>query len=134
MISYAESMKKFLGIVVLGLLLTGCFATTKNYEAILDTWIGASEDHLVEKWGVPNGVYKKNDGGKILTFVSTGSMYMPGQNTSKTTSDPWGGTTTTVTSSSGTVIPLKCKTTFIISPSGKIKSWTWEGNDCTARK
>ena len=126
-------MKKILATVVLGFLLTSCFATTAKYESALDTWMGQTEDHLIEKWGVPNGAYNKNDGGKVLTFVVTGSMFFPGTSSSRDTYYSWGeGTTTTVETSPGTIIPLRCKTTFIISPSGRITSWSYEGNHCVS--
>ena len=124
---------KIICLFFLSLFLTGCFATTAKYKAALDTWIGHSSDKLVEKWGAPNAVYNKDDGGKILTFVRSGSMYLPGTNTSNTTYNPYGGTTTTVTSSPGTTIPLSCKTSFVISKDGKITSWSYQGNNCISK-
>ena len=124
---------KIICLFFLSLFLTGCFATTAKYKAALDTWIGHSSDKLVERWGAPNAVYNKDDGGKILTFVRSGSMYLPGTNTSNTTYNPYGGTTTTVTSSPGTTIPLSCKTSFVISKDGKITSWSYQGNNCISK-
>lgn len=124
---------KFLCLIFVCTLLTGCFATTAKYKAALDTWIGHPSDKLVERWGAPNAVYNKDDGGKILTFVRSGSMYLPGTNTSNTTYNPYGGTTTTVTSSPGTTIPLSCKTSFVISKDGKITSWSYQGNNCISK-
>ena len=125
-------MKKIVGLIFISLFLTGCFATTAKYEEALDSWVGHTEDHLVTRWGVPNGVYKKNDGGKILTYVETGSMYLPGTTSSNTSYDPWGGSTTTVTQSSGTNIPLSCKTNFDISKEGRVTSWSYVGNNCVS--
>ena len=59
-------MKNIISFIFISLFLSGCFATTAKYEEALDSWVGHTEDHLVTKWGVPNGVYEKNDGGKIL--------------------------------------------------------------------
>ena len=125
-------MKKVIGFIFISLFLTGCFATTAKYEEALDSWIGHTEDHLVTKWGVPNGVYEKNDGGKILTYTRTGSMYLPGNNTSNTSYDPWGGSTTTITQSAGTNISLRCKTNFVISKEGRVTSWSYVGNNCVS--
>ena len=126
-------MKKLLGILVLGFLLSGCFATTAKYEAAINSWIGSSEDELVESWGVPNGVYNKNDGGKVLSYVRSGSMHMPGNTTSNTSIDAWGYATTTTTTSAGTNIALRCKTSFVVSSTGRITSWSYEGNNCYSR-
>ena len=125
-------MKKVVSLIFISLFLTGCFATTAKYEEALDSWVGHTEDHLVTKWGVPNGVYEKNDGGKILTYTRSGSMYLPGNNTSNTSYDPWGGSTTTITQSAGTNISLRCKTNFVISKEGRVTSWSYVGNNCVS--
>ena len=122
-------MKKLLGILVLGLLLSGCFATTGKFEAVLDSWVGSSADELVSSWGAPNGVYEKNDGGRVLTYTRSHQSTFEG--TTKTTVDAWGQATTTTTP--GTDITLRCKTTFVVSSTGRITSWSAEGNDCTSR-
>jgi hypothetical protein len=126
-------MKKLLGIIVLGLLLTGCFATTGKYEAALESWVGGSEDALVSSWGAPNGVYDKNDGGRVLTYFRSYQSTYEGTTSTKTTVDAWGQATTTTSTTPGTDITLTCKTTFVVSSIGRITSWSYQGNDCTSR-
>jgi hypothetical protein len=126
-------MKNIISLIFISLLLAGCFATTAKHEAALQSWIGHTEDHLVTKWGVPNGVYNKNDGGKILSYVRTGSMYLPGNTSSNTSYYHWGGSTTTVSQSSGTNIALRCKNNFVISKEGRVTSWSYEGNNCVSK-
>ena len=122
-------MKKFLAIVVLGLTLNGC-ATQSNYKAELDTWIGLTEDQLVNSWGPPNGLYHKPDGGKILTFAWSGSYSLPGiPNTSTSTNM---GVTTTVTTVTDTIIQTGCQTNFYLSPEGRITTWNFQGNSCVS--
>ena len=124
---------KFLGIVVLGLLLTGCFATTGKFEETLDSWVGGSEDELVSSWGAPNGVYDKNDGGKVLTYFRSHQSTFEGTTSTKTTYDSSGYATTTTSTTPGTDITLTCKTTFVVSSTGRITSWSYQGNNCKAR-
>tara|TARA_B100000989_G_C19253294_1_gene349007 strand:- start:42 stop:437 length:396 start_codon:yes stop_codon:yes gene_type:complete len=124
---------KFLTTILISILLTGCFATTEKHEAAVKSWVGHSSDHLVEKWGAPTSVYNKDDGGKILTFVRSGAMFMPGTSTSNTTYNPYGGSTTTISQSPGTTIPLSCKTSFVISSTGKITGWSYQGNHCVSK-
>ena len=53
------------------LAVTSC-ATTANYEKILQSWVGNSEDHLVESWGPPQRSYALSDGGKSHRVCPTG--------------------------------------------------------------
>jgi len=123
-------MKKFLVGVILGLTLNGC-ATQSNYKALLDTWVGGTEDQLVNSWGPPNGLYNKPDGGKILTFAWSGSYYLPGYPTTSSSTN-MGVTTTVTTVPSDTYIETGCKTNFYISPAGRITTWNFEGNSCVS--
>ena len=106
-------MKKLLVGVILGLTLNGC-ATQSNYKALLDTWVGGTEDQLVNSWGPPNGLYNKPDGGKILTFAWSGSYYLPGDTSTSSSSTYDGVVTTTTTVSPGSYITTGCKTNFYI--------------------
>ena len=122
-------MKKLLGILVLGLLLNGC-ATSEKYEATLNSWVGTSVDNLVGSWGAPNGVYEKDDGGKVLTYFYSRQSTFEGTSSTKTTYDSSGYATTTTSTTPGTDITLTCKTTFVVSSAGKITDWSYEGNHC----
>ena len=105
-------MNKLL-ILLLSVFLINC-STQKGYVEILDTWIGATEEELVQKWGVPSGQYNKSDGGKLLSFSSNRTIVLPGS------------------SSTYGTISLYCETTFDISSSGIILGYSFKGNDCYA--
>ena len=124
-------MKKILSIIILGLLLEGC-ATQGKYRALLDTWVGLTEDQLVDVWGPPNGLYNKKDGGRILTFAWSGSYYLPGDTSTSSSSTHDGVVTTTTTVSPGSYITTGCKTNFYISAAGKITTWDFRGNNCVS--
>ena len=124
-------MKKFLVGVILGLTLNGC-ATQSNYKALLDTWVGGTEDQLVNSWGPPNGLYNKPDGGKILTFAWSGSYYLPGDTSTSSGSTHDGVITTTTTVSPDRYISTGCKTNFYFSPEGRITTWNFQGNSCVS--
>ena len=55
-------------------------ATTEGYNNLLHL-IGASADRLVDSWGPPSQVYKKDNGERLMTFVRGGQVYMPGSGT-----------------------------------------------------
>lgn len=118
---------------VLFILLTGC-ATTANYEAILQTWIGSTEMDLISKWGPPQQVYEATGGVKYLTYQDSRSGYVPGTSpTYYTTYNNYTNTatTTSVGGSSGYSYTKSCQTTFEIR-NGYITSWRWKGNACRA--
>ena len=115
-------MKKLLGILVLGLLLNGC-ATETNYKNFLDSWVGQTEEHLVNKNGPPDGSYVKNDGSKILTYNTSGGYNLPGTSVI----DPMTGFPK---QTAGATVLTSCKTRIYISSSGIITSWDYSGNNC----
>jgi hypothetical protein len=117
--------------------LSGC-ATRANYEKILNSWVGAPAERLVQRWGAPVSTFKMPSGSEIYiydrrssTVITTpvqvqqapgtfiGNQYFPGQ--------------TTVTG--GDVIPVHraCRTEFTVDKSGTITNWRYEGNACVAR-
>ena len=121
-------------IFLLILLLTGC-ATTKKYEAILQTWIGSQENELIRKWGPPRQVYDAGGGVKYLTYQESSQGYIPGTSpTYSTTYNPYTNTATTTSTggSAGYYYTNSCQTTFEIQ-NGYIASWRWKGNACKAK-
>ncbi len=108
-------------------------ATTEGYNNLLNTWIGASADRLVDSWGPPSQVYKKENGERLMTFVRGGQIYMPGSQTTTGTIGPYGTINSTTTGSPGSMINLNCTTTFTVSKENKIKNWSWRGNNCYAK-
>lgn len=99
-------MKKIFTILML-VFIASC-ATEAKYQAILNTWNGSSESHLIDKWGIPDGSYE-TDGKKYLVYKDNN-----------------------VASFNGTAISYQCKTIFTIEK-GIITHWTYEGNNCVAQ-
>jgi hypothetical protein len=119
--------------------LTGC-ATTENYSAILQSWIGAHVDDLVLSWGPPQASFDLSTGGKVLQYEESRNVYVPGvsYSTPVTTYQPglYGAlipsTTYVQQQTPGENHTYSCKTTFTADKNGVIYDWRWEGNDCTA--
>jgi hypothetical protein len=138
--------------ILLGALLSAC-ATTAGYEAVLNTWVGDTSDHLVAVWGVPQQSFRTRDGGVILQYQRTGQIVLPGVTTyhpvttynngtvNSTTSNgtqidgSYNGTSTTYVpqTSDPIVIPQACATRFTVDASGRITNWSWQGNACRAK-
>lgn len=145
-------MKTLSVTLILGATLSAC-ATTQGYEAVLNTWIGDSSDHLVAVWGVPQQSYPTRDGGVILQYQRSGQIVLPGVTNYHpvttyndgsvygTTSNgvqvngSYNGTSTTyVPQTSGpVVIPQACATRFTVDAGGRITNWSWQGNACRAK-
>jgi hypothetical protein len=135
------------------MLLGGC-ATTAGYEAVLQTWVGDSADHLVSVWGIPEQEYRQNDGGKVLQYKRSGQFVIPGyttyqaqttyENGTATVSDTRGNNVNgTYNSSSTTYVPhttdptviaTSCVTRFTTNANGRIIRWSWQGNACRAKE
>ncbi len=140
-------MKQFL-FLALCLGLAGC-ATTAGYEAVLDTWVGDSETALISSWGYPNNAYVMVNGQRVIQYVQEENMQTGGgtyeelQRIYDTQGDIYvdgthagtysGGVTQVVTKQKPIYnLLIWCKTTFIITSSGIIERWKWEGNNCRA--
>ncbi|GJM04444.1 MAG: hypothetical protein DHS20C09_04350 [marine bacterium B5-7] len=141
-------MKMTVLIILFLILLTGCFATTENYEAALDTWVGYHTDDLVTVWGVPSKTFTKSDGGMVLEFYNQRSAQIGGHTSTKPVTTYHSGTThagnkqSTYSGTSTTYVTetipaynlnFYCKTTFITNSMGNVTSWRWEGNDCKSK-
>lgn len=127
-------------------------ATTANYEAILNTWVGVHADRLVAAWGPPQGYYELANGGKVLEYVAqrtvsvggysytspqttyhSGSASAYGSGGSYAYGNYSGTSTTYVTKTTPRYdVPISCKTRFTTNSAGIIVNWGWQGNDCRA--
>ena len=112
-------MKKLLYILLSSFFLLAACATEENYKNALETWIGQTEDVLVSSWGVPESVYTKTDGQRLLQYDINGVLVLPGTEDSP------------VIKGAG----LKCETTFIISkpPTQTVIGYSYRGG-CIANK
>lgn len=132
-------------IICLALLLflSGC-ATSAKYKALLDTWLGSSEDALITSWGPPQSVYTMSNGKKCIEYNRETNMQMGGYTytTPQTTyyngtvgNAFYSGTATQYVTQQAPVynVPLWCKTSFIVDSCGAVESWRYEGNHCVSR-
>jgi len=114
------------------LLITSC-ATTKNYEIILNRWVGKNINDLISSFGYPRGSFTIPNGNKVYVYSFSRSMRMPTSTTSSY--DLYGnsiyGTSTTT---GGQVLTAWCRTYFETNKKNIIIKWRWEGNDCVAYK
>jgi hypothetical protein len=137
-------MKRLSTMILMLIALVGC-ATTGGYEAVLQTWVGDTADHLVSVWGVPQQEYSLNGGGKVLQYERSGQIVLPGTTiyqpqttySAGTVSGSglnasYNGTATTYVPqiSAPTVISQRCVTRFTADASGRIVNWSWQGNAC----
>jgi hypothetical protein len=129
-------------LIVAAVALGGC-ATRENYEQSLNGWVGHNTSELAAKWGQPTSTRNLADGGTVVTYDSQYFRYVPTGALSEPStvyikgSPVEGGYTSTYGASTGYVIqrsPARirrdCVTTFTSDSTGKITSWTADGNDC----
>ncbi len=146
-------MIKSIGVVLaLALLFAGC-ATTANYEAKLQSWVGQPVDNLVASWGPPESSYTLTNGGRVLQYANQRNMQIGGNTytTPQTTynagtaniygtggyaTGTYSGTSTTYVQQQAPTynIALTCVTRITANSSGIITNWAWQGNNCTSTK
>ena len=137
--------------VIIPLLISSC-ATTANYEVILNSWMGAPVDVLVNSWGPPQSSFPLSNKGHVIEYVRKGNAPIGGftyyepqrtyhsgsvsafSNYGTTAFGTYSGTSTTYVQKQTPVynIHLVCRTRFTVDPNGAISTWQWEGNNCRA--
>lgn len=126
-----EEIMKRLSILIMAMLLSAC-ATEAKYQRILDTWTGSDELDLIRSWGAPQQSYEAK-GHKFLVYSNDRNIVLPGSSPTYQTNVY--GTTAYTTSYGGSPamnLNMSCTTTFEVVD-GKIYSWSYRGNDCTAQ-
>jgi hypothetical protein len=126
----ADVRAKVVGAIGSALLLAGCLATTDNYLATGNAWIGHTEIEIVQSaWGVPQRVYETG-GHRFLVYEWHRTGTLPGSSPNYTSTvignqiftNAYGGT-------SPTNVTLACTTTFDLV-NDVIVDWQGVGNAC----
>lgn len=99
--------------------------TSPRYEKELEAWVGKPVDSLVSAWGVPEGSFKRTDGGTVLTWKRSGIAMDSG--TQRVTPALGGGSTI---SGGPRAYSKFCTTSFTANRAGIISDWSYEGNGC----
>ena len=96
--------------------LSACFSPNWNaIQASLNSWMGVSEDELYVTWGPPQNTQSLSNGNKLVMYTSECNLTTGGYNC--------GGVWIPQDNST-----LSCKIMFTIDTSGKIISWSYDGN------
>jgi hypothetical protein len=104
-------------------------ATAEKYNAMLNQWVGQSEDALVSNWGAPNNSYQ-TDTAKYLTYENSRQNVVP--STPPTTQVIRQGEAVFVKPIPGTpgyVYTTECRTTFTIQNKRVVNAYA-TGNAC----
>src|SRR5688572_26536326 len=100
-------------------------ATSDRYKKVVESWIGADINNLIEVWGPPSSTYDMPNKQRMFTWsnikigpsVTTGSSFAQASN-------PFGTAMGFGLANAVTVTPMwDCTTTFTTSPEGKILKW-----------
>ncbi len=118
-----QILKSSIVLFTLAMFLMSC-ATREGYEKKLISWVGSSEDKLIDEWGKPVTIYESSEGEKELLYIYSIQRY-------SYTTLPGFGHVPNVT------IPIptrtvQCRTTFVIK-NGVVRDWGYDG-PCAARE
>lgn len=108
--------------------LNGC-ATQEKYRTKVSALVGASEEQLIQKWGVPQMVDKLSNNTRNLTYVSIINIDVPESKPQFQTAGNVGQEVRMIESIPGLSSALICNTKFQIQDNVVI-DWHIQGNDC----
>jgi len=117
-----------LSALVIGLAACG---SEEGLRKILDSYVGANENALVSRTGIPDRTYTNGDT-KFLSCRKANSGYVPGTPPSYYTScGAYTCATTPVGGSAGFAYNNHCTVTFTVQ-GGRVANYRYEGNACLA--
>lgn len=110
---------------------TGCAssppATQRDFEIIINTWVGVPKSRLIEKFGYPDQKHESESGNEVLEYAEAKDHQLP----STTITQPFGDLYISTTTGGGS-IHTSCKTFFEIHDS-TITKVSWRGDGCIAQ-
>ncbi len=121
-------MKLIFCVIFLVTVLNGC-ATQEKYRTKVSALVGASEEQLIQKWGVPQMVDKLSNNTRNLTYVSIINIDVPESKPQFQTAGNVGQEVRMIESIPGLSSALICNTKFQIQDNVVI-DWHIQGNDC----
>ena len=121
--------------VVISSVVTAC-ATTANYEAKLNTWIGHSTEELVDAWGYPSKKITAPNGNAVYVYNTAETYRTPAYVSPRYTTVTVRGNTAYATTTGGAryggqVVRQQCTTWFEVN-NNKIVKWRHQGSMCQA--
>ena len=124
-------------LLALVVALVGCASRQARYDAYdksVRQYMLQPEASLVAALGPPDNVYDSNDGTRILTYLVSRNVTLPGQPPSYTvSSSPYGGTVAHPSGGSPDLhLQQYCRTLFWITD-GKVSNYKFEGNYCRVK-
>ena len=89
-----------IALAALSLTLVTGCATETKFRRMLDGWVGKRDSDLVVRMGPPEKSFVAADGSKVLQWTAEHDLVM------------------------------HCTMNFVISPAGKVASYSFDGNSC----
>lgn len=120
-------MKKTV-LAMLAVVAAGC-ASTPNYDAQLQPWVGRSQGELFADWGAPSEVMTNEQGATVLFYHQERSWQKRGVSMDVGGSYPGGDQPLSAGSGATTVIHY-CNTFFVLGQDDRIASYNYEGDEC----
>ena len=128
------NIKKIISGVLLSsaaLTMTGC-GTIQNYETAVNSWNGAPENTLIQRWGYPSETEKLATGNHVDVYRHFArSTYSPALTPGVTPVQAFNNNTLSATPANGSY-SLECSTLFEVNPKGVIVNASFSGSDCSA--
>ncbi len=130
-------------LLIVTALLFAC-ATAKNYDHMLNGFLGASETDVIKHFGRPSAIKIIDNNTKILAYTQVDDVFVPSEfYTYQQGEEIYGAdgmfspflNTYLFAEAPGDIgyeADYICKTLFLLK-NGHVVSWRWQGNNCVAR-
>ncbi|GEM_PF-939255 len=140
------TIKKFNSILIflaLSIFIGSCAPalgySSKNYEKVLDTWVGEKIDAFVESWGYPQRKFVDPNGRKVYVYERARIVKLLSEKKgsySERARNSFTNAAAMLASSgqkiNGNKLFFKCTTWIETNDAGEIVNWRWKGNECIA--
>ena len=116
--------------ILLALTMSAC-ATSKGYEELMNTWIGANVNKLMEVWGYPTRSFEEPNGNTIYAYTvsSNDTTQIDFLHNPDLPDIPSSGAQIR----GGKSYSFVCNTYFEVNEEKEIVKVEWKGNRCISR-
>lgn len=126
---------KIIALISMATAMAGC-ATTAKFRVMMNSWIGAPAERLINSWGYPASQMTAPDGNVVYIYNRQGSISLPSTTYTNATITGYGNSaygSAYTTTYGGGVIHMSCTTYFEVGQDQRIVAWHAQGNACKSR-
>jgi hypothetical protein len=131
MLYLEQTMNYKFSLTILLALTIGACQTSKGYEELMNTWIGANVNKLMEVWGDPTGTFEEPNGNTIYAYTVSSNENTQVRFSQSYDNPDYPTTSTQIRGGQSNI--FVCSTYFEVNEEKEIVNVEWKGNRCISR-